>query len=361
VTSEGEGEGDGSPSGPSSGPRAVLSEILQLGILSHLNCLQVSRDTSQSRHGNTQYDDPDAGDGEESSEEHWMKAGEREKQRTRFAAKRHYSSTERASALSSSRAHTLEAVQQFPSLGLSLSDAFGSQLICAFLTLSDDVDASLSILNILLRAGGHASDEACELLAMRLLSRRRQAMARAICRLMHSRGRLCDTSFYAFLFASILSPAPGPSEIGALADPYPMPPRGLGEQDDREREAEIERKRVRGGVCGDIDSDRVSDRDSDRVISTAVSAQGSRIGSTSPAVTEALILLDEIMQGVITSLKARANATGTADSASEPTSDLKFLKVASNLIDILSRLGYGDQGLRAVYGAIERMKRLWSV
>jgi hypothetical protein len=357
VTSEGEGEGDSSPSGL----RAALSEILQLGILSHLNCLQGSRDTSQTTHGDTQSDDPDAGEGEgegdDSSEEHWMKAGDREKQKIRFAAKQHFSNTERASSLSYSRAHTLETVQQFSSLGLSLSDAFGSQLICAFLTLSDDVDASLSILNILLRAGGHASDEACELLAKRLLSRRRQAMARAICRLMHSRGRLCDTSFYAFLFASILSPGPGPSDSGALADPYPMPPRGLGEQDDRDREVEIERMRVRGGDGGDIDSESYGDR----ALSTGVTAQGGSSGSTSPAVTEALILLDEIMQGVITSLKARANGTGTADSTSEPSSELKFLKVASNLIDILSRLGYGDQGLRAVYGAIERMKRLWTV
>jgi hypothetical protein len=287
-----------------------------------------------------------------------MKAGEREKQKTRFAAKQHFSSTERAIALSSSRAHTLELVQQFPSLGLTLSDAFGSQLICAFLTLSDDVDASLSILNILLRAGGHASDEACELLAKRLLSARRQAMARAICRLMHSRGRLCDTSFYAFLFASILSPGPSVSGGGTL-DPHSPPPRGLGQQDDRERE--IERMSVSVRVTGgEASGDTDTDSHSDRALSTGVTAQNGSI-PTSPAVAEALILLDEIMQGVITSLTARANGTGTADSRSEGSNEVKFLKIASSLIDILSRLGYGDQGLRSVYGAIERMKRLWTV
>lgn len=290
-----------------------------------------------------------------------MKAGEREKQKTRFAAKQHFSSTERAIALSSSRAHTLELVQQFPSLGLTLSDAFGSQLICAFLTLSDDVDASLSILNILLRAGGHASDEACELLAKRLLSARRQAMARAICRLMHSRGRLCDTSFYAFLFASILSPGPSVTGGGTL-DPHSPAPRGLGQQDDRERE--IERMSVGVRVTGgEASGETDSESDSDRALSTGVTAQNAGSGSipTSPAVAEALILLDEIMQGVITSLTARANGTGTADSRSEGSNEVKFLKIASSLIDILSRLGYGDQGLRSVYGAIERMKRLWTV
>ena len=346
-------------------PRDALSAILEVGILSHLESLRDSGDNEQTRHGDTQSDDlvldldTGAGTGaadHESSEEHWMKAGEREKLKTRSAAKQHLSSTERAKAVLSSRTDTLELVQRLPSLGLSLSDGLGSKLICAFLTVSDDVDAPLSILNILLRTGGHASDEACEQLAKKLLSRRRQAMARAICSLMHSRGRLCDTSFYAFLFASILSPQLS-NGVGGLSDLVTSPPRGLGEQDDRERE--IERLRLAGGdAYGDTDRNmelrsggwgREGDLGPDL---------GPGPGLASPAVAEALVLLEEVMQGVIASRKARASGTGTGDSTSEGSSEIKFLKIASNLIEILSRLGYGDQGLVAVYGAIERMKRL---
>jgi hypothetical protein len=74
-------------------------------------------------------------------------------------------------AVKLARVKTLQLVQYLISIGIPISNSFGSDLIHSFLLLSGDVDSSLAILNIVLKQKGKIGDEALELLARKLLSK----------------------------------------------------------------------------------------------------------------------------------------------------------------------------------------------
>ena len=244
-------------------------------------------------------------------DEHWMKEGEREIANDFIIANKNRKHATKREASTLARAEVLRLVQRFPALDLKVSDALGSQLICSFLSLWGDVDAALAVLNILLRSGGHASDVACELLARQLLTTGRQPMALAICRLMHSRGRLCSTSFYSFLFTTLLL---------------------------KGKEMTIDDNK-------DIEQDRHRDKDRDIEMAAA-------------AATEVHELLQDISAANLTpstSPSPSRGGFGTPNSNSNSNSSLNSVKlreIAIDLAGILIKLGYPDKNVKAVYSVI---------
>ena len=342
--------------------RESLIEILELGALSYLRSLQEEGGETAGLRDRQPLDSCDLESEEQNDielEDHWMKEGEREKERERIAAEILRTQDLKLTALSSSRAQIMHLVQQLPHLNVPLSDSFGSQLISAFL-LSGDVDSALAILNILLRSGGHASDLACESLARRLLSDGRQAMARAICRLMHSRGRLCDHSFYSFLFASILAPAAVVVQVSSTSSILQKPPvresiRDIGLWESLKTDGT-------GGSTDDVEDSAVEGMN--EAPAGGISAGPGGAVDMSAAVTEALLLLGEIFSAS-TSTTANAisaastgNSNGTGQGLSDssliiPSSvEQRFRKISNNLIEILIRLGYTGIHLETVHSAI---------
>lgn len=341
--------------------RGKLVDIMELGALSLLRSL-LEDDIEMKRSGDGLPVESDELESEVRIEaevgQHWMKEGERDKERERVASEVQMKDAAKLDALTSSRAQIMHLMQQLPQLGVPLSDGFGSQLISAFLLLGD-VDSSLAILNILLRNGGHASDLACESLARYLLSDGRQAMARAICRLMHSRGRLCDYSFYSFLFASILAPAARIAHTPSSS--HTSLPMQAKTNVDSTRDFDL-----RQGIdleYSDSDSDDDVEGTSEGPIDDTQSMQRLPTGALdmSVAVAEALVLLGEIFSATATAT-ATASASdglGPSDSnfSSPSTREAKWRKVSSNLIEILVRLGYSGRHLETANIAILNLKR----
>ena len=192
-------------------------------------------------------------------------------------------------------------------------------------------------MNILLRSGGHASDSACELLAKKLLSKGRHAMARAICRLMHSRGRVCDSSVYDFLFASMLAPsAPSTSEglspVGRVRSTR-EDMRDIGMWRDSEDEGGGGRTRLSGSV--------------------SVYPKGTK--DMLSAVTDALYLLEEISLATAT---PAPSAPGPLDSVLTGTfKEHRFRKITNTLLDILVRFEYSSACIEAVQVSVVKLKK----
>jgi hypothetical protein len=243
-------------------------------------------------------------------DEHWMRAGERERAKDFMVANQNRNQASKQEALTLARADVFRLVQRFPTLNLKVSDILGSQLICSFLSLWGDVDAALAVLNILLRSGGHASDAACELLARQLLSTGRQPMATAICRLMHRRGRLCSTSFYSFLFTTLLRKG-----------------KEMSTKDEKEKYWDADQ---------DKDRDRLRDRERDR---------GS--GTAAAAVLEAHELLQDISLATLTPPRGSQTLDSTLNG-------VKLKEIAVDLAQILMKLGYPHDSARTVYSIIEQ-------
>lgn len=339
--------------------REELIDILELGALSLLRSL-LEDDTEMRDLGDGLPSESDELEIDARSEsevgQHWMREGERDKARERAASEVQIKDAIKLDAMSSSRAQIMHLVQQLPQLNVPLSDGFGSQLISSFL-LSGDVDSSLAILNILLRNGGHASDLACESLAQYLLSDGRQAMARAICRLVHSRGRLCDHSFYSFLFASILAPAARISQTPFSS--YLTSPVQIKTNRDSTRDFDL-----RQGIDTEYsDSDDDVEGRSVGALDDIQSMQAMPRGALdmSAAMTDALVLLGEISSAIAT---AAAAAIATASSGDGPgpldsnyTREAKWREISINLIEILVRLGYSGSYLETANIAILNLKR----
>jgi hypothetical protein len=247
-------------------------------------------------------------------DEHWMRAGERERAKDFMVANQNRNHASKQEALTLARADVFRLVQRFPALNLKVSDTLGSQLICSFLSLWGDVDTALAVLNILLRSGGHASDAACELLARQLLSTGRQPMATAICRLMHRRGRLCSTSFYSFLFTTLLRKG-----------------KEFSNKDGKEKYWDTDQDR-------DKDRDRLRDRERDRGSGTAAGAA---------AVLEAHELLQDIALATLTPPRGSETQDSTLNG-------VKLKEIAVDLAQILMKLGYPHDSARTVYSIIEQ-------
>ena len=312
--------------------REICTEMLEVGIFSLLKSLsEVVRGGEQSSAEAVEGHEGDEGEVIQQRsrtpplavfesvalDEHWMKEGEREIANDFIIANQNRKHATKREASTLARAEVLRLVQRFPALNLKVSDALGSQLICSFLSLWGDVDAALAVLNILLRSGGHASDTACELLARQLLATGRQPMALAICRLMHSRGRLCSTSFYSFLFTTLL-----------------LKGKDMTIHDNRD----IEQDRLR-------DRDRDRDRGRDRDIEMAAAAAA--------AATEVHELLQDISAANLTPSPSRGGS-GTPNSS---LNSIKLREVAIDLAGIFIKLGYPDKNVKAVYSVIGQKEK----
>jgi hypothetical protein len=315
--------------------RAMCTEMLEIGIFSLLKSLpEVVREVEQGSAGSVMGYESDpwgqqrlearspstastsasitASEFESVAvDEHWMRAGERERAKDFMVANQNRNHASKQEALTLARADVFRLVQRFPALNLKVSDTLGSQLICSFLSLWGDVDAALAVLNILLRSGGHASDAACELLARQLLSTGRQPMATAICRLMHRRGRLCSASFYSFLFTTLLRKG-----------------KEMSNKDDKEKYWDADTDK-------DRDKDRLRDRDRDR---------GS--GTAAAAVLEAHELIQDIALATLTPPRGSETLDSTLNR-------VKLKEIAVDLAQILMRLGYPHDSARTVYSIIE--------
>lgn len=248
-------------------------------------------------------------------DEHWMKEGEREIANDFIITNKNRKHATKKEASTLARAEVLRLVQRFPALNLKVSDALGSQLICSFLSLWGDVDAALAVLNILLRSGGHASDAACELLARQLLTTGRQPMALAICRLMHSRGRLCSTSFYSFLFTTLLL---------------------------KGKEMIIDDNK-------DIEQARHRDRDRDRDIEVAATAATI---AAAAAATEVHDLLQDISAANLTPSNSPSRGGSGTPNSNSSINSVKLREIAIDLAGIFIKLGYPDKNVKAVYSVI---------
>lgn len=247
-------------------------------------------------------------------DEHWMRAGERERAKDFMVANQNRNHASKQEALTLARADVFRLVQRFPALNLKVSDTLGSQLICSFLSHWGDVDAALAVLNILLRSGGHASDAACELLARQLLSTGRQPMATAICRLMHRRGRLCSTSFYSFLFTTLLRKGKETSN-----------------KDDKDK-------------YWDTDQDKDKDRDRLR-------GRGSGSAAAASAAAGAVLEAHELLQDIALATLTPPRGSETLDST---LNGVKLKEIAVDLAQILMKLGYPHDSARTVYSIIEQ-------
>ena len=320
--------------------RAMCTEMLEIGIISLLKSLpEVVREVEQGNAGNVMgYESDQVGQqllesrssstaftsisasasnsefGSESVavDEHWMRVGERERAKDFTVANQNRNHASKQEALTLARADVFRLVQRFPALNLKVSDTLGSQLICSFLSLWSDVDAALAVLNILLRSGGHATDAACELLARRLLSTGRQPMATGICKLMHRRGRLCSTSFYSFLFSTLLRNG-----------------KEMSSKDDKDKYLDTDQ---------DKDRDRLSDRDIGSGTASAASAG---------AVLEAHELLQDIALATLTPPRGSQTLDSTLNG-------FKLREIAVDLAQILMKLGYPHDSARAVYFIFEQ-------
>jgi hypothetical protein len=303
--------------------RDMYVRMLELGTLSHLKELKGSGSDSEL---GTDEDEIDGGEGEE---EYWLKTGEREKLKEIALVEEEARRALRLAALSSSRSITLDLVQQLPSLGLLLTDLFGSELITSFLSLSCDVDSSLSILNLLLKGGGHPSHSSCELLAKGLLAKGRKDMARAICRLLHSRGGMCDLSLYSSLFESMLAVAPSLTSSFSLSPTSSLDIDDIdGMMDDLYHDKEWEASPLEEEIEGGVDLRLVAVNDSLELLEEIVAA------GTANTIT------------IISSSRSTVLAT-----------ENRLNKIANSLTEILVRLGYRQKYLNIVDIATSKRKK----
>ena len=345
----------------------IYADIIELGVLSQLRCLQSGDEKVQSTLNGDLVGEEIQG----VEREYWMTEGERRKVTTHSHAEQVAGVKLREEEIETAYTETLSMVQQLPSLGLHLSDRLASNLILSFLSLlsQHNLNASshsLFILSALTERGGQAYDDVCELLAKRLLSEGKQKEARAVCRVLHRRGYLCDSSFYAFLFASMLTPAVDDvllsasrmmreggvdsstvvTTVGVLSELSTSD--GVSRKEEREGDIEnVEREEGRGEEEG---------------------------GAVSPLVLSALHLLEEIRTAATTTASPATSLTSSLSSSSSllssssitptftptplSTSDLRsrhsqFRKVAGSLVEILIKLGYSQESVAAVTHLVE--------
>ena len=312
----------------------MLVEILEVGALSYLRSLQDNQDAEIS-FGDFQHEgeSEDVESKSATKVDHWMREGERE----RAAVVLQATEALKEEAMKSSRALTLELVQLFPKLNVTLSDSLGSELISSFL-VSDDVDSSLAILNILLSRGGHASNSACESLAKKLLSKGRHTMARAICRLIHVRGRLCDASFYSFLFASILAPTSQyATTSGAVAILNRSPQRLTSVRDDvRDIGMWLETNTAEGENLRDF-----------------------QFGATSldavSAIDEALQVLSEVSAATYSATNGSPGHFESAPSNMN-SKENRMRTISDSLVQIVLKFGYSNSQLERIYSAVAALR-----
>lgn len=347
----------------------IYADIIELGMLSQLRCLQSGDEKVQS----TLNGDLEGEESQGVEREYWMTEGERRKVTTHSHAEQVAGVKLREEEIETAYTETLSMVQQLPSLGLHLSDRLASNLILSFLSLlsQHNLNASthsLFILNALTERGGQAYDDVCELLAKRLLSEGKQKEARAVCGVLHRRSYLCDSSFYAFMFASMLTPAVDDVLLSASR---------------MMREGGVDSSTVvtTVGVLSELStSDGVSgkeEREGDIVNVEREEGRGEEEGgAVSPPVLNALYLLEEIRTAATTtttaspapsltsslssssSLLSSSSITPTFTPTPLSTSDLRsrhsqFRKVAGSLVEILIKLGYPQESVAAVTHLVE--------
>lgn len=109
---------------------------MEIGTLSYLRALEGEEEGDMGRIGDGSNDEGTDNGG---AEDYWMKAGEREKKRVETIAEEKDRVNTRIAAVKDARVQTLQLVKHFISMGIPISDLFGSDLINSFLLLSGEL------------------------------------------------------------------------------------------------------------------------------------------------------------------------------------------------------------------------------